>query len=90
MLIHTLPAVLIVSVQQYVFMSADETSSFTEGLSFYAYRIYLRELTHVFYNLCETYFSPVSKGSSYLPAAIVRMRGCSELAPTHMSSRSSH
>ena len=90
MLMHILPAVLEVSVQQYVFMSADE-ASFSEGLSFYAYRIYLREFTRVLKkNLCESYFSAVNKGSPYLPAAIVRIHSCLELAPTHMSSPSSH
>ena len=44
----------------------------------------------VFFYLCETYFSLVSNGSPYLPAAIVSIHSCSELAPTHMSSRSSH
>ena len=40
---YMLPAVLEVSVQQYVFMSVNEATC-TEGCSFYAYRIYLREL----------------------------------------------
>jgi hypothetical protein len=73
---HTSPAVLEVSVQQYVFMYTDE-SSFTEpeGRSFYAYRIYLREFTVVF-GICKTYFGPVGRNSPYLPAAIVCMRSC--------------
>ena len=48
---HTLLAVLEVSVQQYVFMNASEVS-FAEGRSFYAYRIYLREFTRVLKKNC--------------------------------------
>lgn len=47
MLMHTLPAVIEVSVQQYVFVDADEATC-TEECSFYAYRIYLCEFTFFF------------------------------------------